>query len=208
MAVAPILFYIPIFGWMARSCGLIPATNNMIKKALIEKYNVILYLGGIEELIAYEKNELYIKKRWGYLKAKNEWITFLFRYFSHLESFNHDQFMASSVGFIMKKTTLGFQKIKVQLLKITSDALYEGEMKFLPFMNLLNDLDINDQVSPLPNTYLVKYHPSRNFISVITYYIVNGSLPVDYAFLIKSYLWEPIRLLFLYKSYSKYFTSA
>lgn len=68
MAVAPILFYIPIFGWMARSCGLIPATNNMIKKALIEKYNVILYVGGIEELIAHENNELYIKKRWGYLK--------------------------------------------------------------------------------------------------------------------------------------------
>ena len=127
-------------------------------------------------------------KRWGYLKAKNEWITFLFRYFSNLQSFNHDQFIASSVGFIMKKTTLGFQKIKVQLLKITSDALNEGEMKFLPFMSLLNDLDINDQVNPVPNTYLVKYHPSRNFISVITYYIVNGSLPVDYAFLIKSYL--------------------
>ena len=38
-------------------------------------------------------------KKWGYLKAKNEWVTFLFRYFSHLESFNHDQFILSSVTF-------------------------------------------------------------------------------------------------------------
>ncbi len=68
MAVAPILFYVPIFGWAARSCGLIPATNEMIRKALNNKYKVILYIGGVEELIAHPNNQLYIEKRWGYLK--------------------------------------------------------------------------------------------------------------------------------------------
>ena len=127
-------------------------------------------------------------KRWGYLKAKDEWITFLFRYFSHLESFDHDRFILSSVTFITKKTTFVFPKVKEQLLKITSDALHEGEMKFLPFMKLFNDLNLNDEVMPIPNTYLVKHHPNKDFIAIMTYYITTGSLPADYAFLIKSYL--------------------
>lgn len=67
-AVAPILFYIPVFGWAARNLGLIPATSVMIREAIKKGASVILYVGGIEELIATEKKELYIKKRWGYLK--------------------------------------------------------------------------------------------------------------------------------------------
>ena len=127
-------------------------------------------------------------KRWGYLKAKDEWITFLFRYFSHLESFDHDRFILSSVTFITKKTPFVFPKVKEQLLKITSDALHEGEMKFLPFMKLFNDLNLNDEVMPIPNTHLVQHHPNKDFIAIVTYYITTGSLPADYAFLIKSYL--------------------
>ena len=127
-------------------------------------------------------------KRWGYLKAKDEWITFLFRYFSHLESFDHHRFILSSVTFITTKTPFVFPKVKEQLLKITSDALYEGEMKFLPFVKLFNDLNLNDEVMPFPNTYLVQHHPNKDFIALMTYYITTGSLPVDYAFLIKSYL--------------------
>lgn len=67
-AVAPILFYIPVFGWLARDLGLIPASDFMIRKALKEGHTVIMYVGGVEELIAHEKRELYIEKRWGYLK--------------------------------------------------------------------------------------------------------------------------------------------
>ena len=127
-------------------------------------------------------------RRWGYLKAKDEWITFLFRYFSHLESFDHDRFILSGITFITKKTPFVFLKVKEQLLKITRDALHEGEMKFLPFMKLFNDLNLNDEVMPFPNTYLVQHHPNKDFIALMTYYITTGSLPVDYAFLIKSYL--------------------
>ncbi len=127
-------------------------------------------------------------KRWGYLKAKDEWITFLFRYFSHLESFDYDRFIHSSVTFITKKTSFIFPKVKEQLLKITSDALYEGEIKFLPFMKLFNDLNLNNEVMSIPNTYSVRHHPSKDFIAITTYYITTGSLPADYAFLIKSYL--------------------
>ena len=68
MAVAPILFYVPIFGWFARHWGLIPATDKMIRKALLENYKVILYPGGVQELIGHENKKLYINKRWGYLK--------------------------------------------------------------------------------------------------------------------------------------------
>ena len=127
-------------------------------------------------------------KKWGYLKAKNEWVTFLFRYFSHLESFNHDQFILSSVTFLAKKTTFTVPKVKEQLLKITSEALHEGEMKFLPFMKLLNDINLDKKVILASNTYLVKHHPNKDFIAVVAYYITTGSLPADYSFLIKSYL--------------------
>lgn len=72
MAVAPILFYIPIFGWVARSWGLIPATDYMIRKALTEGHSVILYIGGVEELIATCERRLYIEPRWGYLKIIND----------------------------------------------------------------------------------------------------------------------------------------
>jgi len=127
-------------------------------------------------------------RRWGYLKAKDEWITFLFRYFSHLESFDHDRFILSGITFITKKTPFVFLKVKEQLLKITRDALHEGEMKFLPFMKLFNDLNINDELMPIPNTYLVRDHTNKDFIAIMTYYITTGSLPADYAYLIKSYL--------------------
>ena len=56
-AVAPILFYVPIFGWVARSLGLIPASKRMIKKALRQNCTVILYVGGIQELLAHNEKK-------------------------------------------------------------------------------------------------------------------------------------------------------
>lgn len=71
-AVAPILFHIPIFGWVARSWGLIPASERMIKKALREGFAVILFAGGVEELIAHPHRTLYIEKRFGYLNIAKD----------------------------------------------------------------------------------------------------------------------------------------
>ena len=68
------------------------------------------------------------------------------------------------------------------------EALHEGEMKFLPFVKLLNDINLDKKVILAPNTYLVKHHPNKDFIAVVAYYITTGSLPADYSFLIKSYL--------------------
>ena len=126
-------------------------------------------------------------KRWGYLKVSNEWITFLFRYLSHFKSFDHGQFILSSVSFLAKKTSFAFPKINDQLLKITSDALQEGEMRFLPFMKLFNNLKTTEGAIPVPNTYFVKDDVRKNFIDIVIYYIITGSLPVDYSFLFKSY---------------------
>lgn len=71
-AVAPILFYIPIFGWLIRHMGLIPASKYMIQKALRNNHKVILMVGGIEELISHSNKKLYLEKRWGYLKIAKE----------------------------------------------------------------------------------------------------------------------------------------
>lgn len=71
-AVAPILFHIPIFGWLARHMALIPASKHMIKKALKENHKVILMVGGIEELLAHSQRKLYLQKRYGYVKIAKE----------------------------------------------------------------------------------------------------------------------------------------
>ena len=71
-AVAPILFHIPIFGWLARHMALIPASKHMIKKALRENHKVILMVGGIEELLAHSQRKLYLQKRYGYVKIAKE----------------------------------------------------------------------------------------------------------------------------------------
>ena len=71
-AVAPVLFYVPVFGWVARLMGLIPATEHMIRKALQEGHAVLLYVGGVEELIAHPHQELYIEKRTGFARIACE----------------------------------------------------------------------------------------------------------------------------------------
>lgn len=67
LAVAPVLFYIPIFGWILRLAGAIPADYNHIQKAL-KKHSVILVLDGIAGIIGMEDKTLYIDKRYGAFK--------------------------------------------------------------------------------------------------------------------------------------------
>lgn len=71
-AVAPIVFHIPILGWVARSLGFIPATKHMITKALKKGFRVILMVGGIEELLSHNQRRLYLQPRYGYLKIARE----------------------------------------------------------------------------------------------------------------------------------------
>jgi len=71
IAVAPILFYIPIFGWVLRYMGAIPATYTCIKKA-VKKKSVILVLDGIAGIVGMENKSLYIEKRYGAFKIAKE----------------------------------------------------------------------------------------------------------------------------------------
>jgi 1-acyl-sn-glycerol-3-phosphate acyltransferase len=70
-AVAPILFYIPIMGWVAKQLGLIPASNQMIMKALTLT-SVIIVVGGVPELVGQEQRQLYIDKRFGFARIAVE----------------------------------------------------------------------------------------------------------------------------------------
>jgi 1-acyl-sn-glycerol-3-phosphate acyltransferase len=67
-AVTPLLFKIPIFGWIISMMGCIPATVDHIKSAL-ERSSVILVPGGIPEIILYETDEHYTR-RYGLFKFK------------------------------------------------------------------------------------------------------------------------------------------
>lgn len=71
VAVAPLLFMVPIIGWMARHLGAIPATYNDIKNALIGGSSVILFPGGVPEIIGHEKGQHYIRRQ-GFLKIARD----------------------------------------------------------------------------------------------------------------------------------------
>jgi hypothetical protein len=67
IAVAPIVFLVPVIGWIAKHLGAIPATYHDILKGL-ETTSVILLPGGVPEIIASERKQQYTK-RWGFLKC-------------------------------------------------------------------------------------------------------------------------------------------
>ena len=54
-------------------------------------------------------------------------------------------------------------------------------------MKLFNNLKTTKEVIPIPVTYFVKDDVRKDFIGVVTYYIITGSLPVDYSLMFKSY---------------------
>ena len=67
IAVAPIVFTIPIIGWIAKHLGAIPATYQHIISALQET-SVILLPGGVPEIVTHEKHQTY-NDRIGFLKC-------------------------------------------------------------------------------------------------------------------------------------------
>ncbi len=67
IAVAPILFAVPIIGWIAKHMGAIPATYEDIGKAL-QHTSVVLLPGGVPEIISTER-QLQYTQRWGFLKC-------------------------------------------------------------------------------------------------------------------------------------------
>ncbi len=59
IAVAPLIFHIPIVGWIAAQCGCIPSSKQSITHALDARMSVILVVGGVPEVVSYERNEIY-----------------------------------------------------------------------------------------------------------------------------------------------------
>lgn len=70
IAVAPILFAVPVVGWIVKHLGGIPATYHDILTGL-KSTSVILLPGGVPEIVAMEKGEQY-RDRWGFLRCAKE----------------------------------------------------------------------------------------------------------------------------------------
>ena len=67
IAVAPLIFHIPLLGWVAAQVGCIPSSKQSITEALDQRMSVILVPGGVLEVISYERGEIYTN-RYGFLK--------------------------------------------------------------------------------------------------------------------------------------------
>lgn len=70
IAVAPIVFTIPVIGWIAKHLGAIPATYKHIVSALQET-SVILLPGGVPEIVSHEIKQSYTD-RIGFLKCARQ----------------------------------------------------------------------------------------------------------------------------------------
>lgn len=67
--VAPILFYVPVLGWVIRALGCIPAEYSIMLSALHNGYSVIVVPGGVPELVMAEsRNDKKWFRRGGFLR--------------------------------------------------------------------------------------------------------------------------------------------
>lgn len=73
MCIAPIVFYVPIIGWVARLLGCIPANKDHMLKALALGYPLIVVPGGVPEIVLAELgNDIKRFKRHGFLRVAQE----------------------------------------------------------------------------------------------------------------------------------------
>ena len=74
-AVAPILFYVPIIGWIIRLLGCIPASYDIMLDALHRNHSVIVMPGGVPEIVLSEFGDdmqWFLHKRRGFLRLAKE----------------------------------------------------------------------------------------------------------------------------------------
>lgn len=68
--VAPVLFYVPIFGWCLRALGCIEARREIMLLALQKGYSIIVVPGGVPELVLSETgDDTQMFQRTGFLKV-------------------------------------------------------------------------------------------------------------------------------------------
>ena len=73
MCIAPIVFYVPVIGWMARHLGCIPADRPHMLKALGLGYPLVVVPGGVPEIVLAESGEDRNRyERHGFLRIAHE----------------------------------------------------------------------------------------------------------------------------------------
>ena len=81
LAVAPVLFYVPVIGWMLRVLGCIPARRDVMRTALAHGHILLVVPGGVPEIVLAESgDDLQRFPRHGFLsldKTKTVWCVFV-----------------------------------------------------------------------------------------------------------------------------------
>ena len=91
-AVAPLLFWIPIFGWFLYSLRCIPATRRHIKQTLTHS-SVILVPGGVPEIVCAESPiiRLFLEERYGFARLADTTNTPLIAAWTEGELFTYER---------------------------------------------------------------------------------------------------------------------
>jgi len=72
MCIAPIVFYVPVIGWIARLLGCIPADKYNMTRAIELGYPLLVVPGGVPEIVLVELADDTMRfKRHGFLKIAN-----------------------------------------------------------------------------------------------------------------------------------------
>lgn len=107
---------------------------------------------------------------------KASWFSFLLLYASETKKYKASLFLERALSVVSKLTGENVLKVRSKLLDIAKTAIKNGEMRFLPFIELLGS-PIEKDKSPISTPESPIKIESVGFIDGVVYYIVTGSLP-------------------------------
>jgi hypothetical protein len=134
-------------------------------------------------------NLLIFKRKKDFDKAR--WFLFVLQELANGRSFDARVFTLNAVTSLAELTKKDKEKLREELLKIAKDAIKGGEMRFLPFVDLLSKfIDSTEQVTAQSTLQEAKIAPSTplDFKASVIHYMRTGSMPIGSLPMVRNYM--------------------
>ncbi|MEQ9289292.1 MAG: contractile injection system tape measure protein [Cyclobacteriaceae bacterium] len=127
-----------------------------------------------------------IFSKWNTKKKEYKWLVFLLRFLVNTKNFKLDEFVRTAVLFLSNFNKLDILSLKKQLLEIAKKRIQEGEMRYIPFIQLLGETDRKPLDKP-GQTEQSAPPIVLDLDATVVYYMATGSLPLGAAPFFESY---------------------
>ncbi len=117
---------------------------------------------------------------------RSQWYSFLLGIAVEASNLKVSWFLPRALAALAKLSQKKVEVISVKMLDSAKEAIKNGEMRFLPFIELLG----NQQMEANQDTFIkdnLRTYKSYNFIDIVVYYVKIGSLPTQILPEIKNY---------------------